>query len=217
MVSQTYTAATVLIGYIHRPLSSLHIWADCCTSIEIQSVFLIVKSQGGTNTLCLVSEGCLTLFVCCINVSLPCKARLFSFLYLLLCLKYIILLLLLTKKAGCSLSLSRFQECRNWILHLKVNFHDGITQISLSLFHPFASIHLSFIFLHFDASLHLLWFTLFIWRHLFFTLNSPTHVFPLCIVTLPLANLCVCLCVRVHIQMSCPGLFSCKRPRKKKS
>lgn len=106
MVSQTYTAATVLIGYIHRPLSSLHIWADCCTSIEIQSVFLIVKSQGGTNTLCLVSEGCLTLFVCCINVSLPCKARLFSFLYLLLCLKYIILLLLLTKKAGCSLSLS---------------------------------------------------------------------------------------------------------------
>lgn len=35
----------------------------------------------------------------------------------------------------------------------------------------------------------------------FFTLNSPTHVFPLCIVTLPLANLCACVCVCAYTNL----------------
>lgn len=175
-----------------------------------------LKGQGGTNSLSLVSGGGRTLFLCSRNLSLPSKASLFSFLYLLLCLKYIMLLLLLTKKAG--LSLSRFQECGNWILHLKVNFHDGITQISLSLFHPYASIHLSFILRNLDASLHLLWFNLFIWRHLssrstvrlmFFhsallRCSCPTYVW-------------VCLCVRAYTNFSARPfqLQKTKREREK--
>lgn len=101
-----------------------------------------------------------------------------------------------------SLSLSPlwFHECWNWILHLKVNFHDGITQISLPLFRLYASIPLSFMLHNLDASLHLLWFNLFIWRHLFFfMLNSPAHVFPLCIVMLPLSkSACMCVCALAH-------------------
>lgn len=131
-----------------------------------------------------------------------------------------------------SWALSLSQECRNWILHLKVNFLDGITQISLCLFHPFASIHLSFILLHFDASLHLLWFTLFIRRHLFFFSRSTARLmfFPLCIVTLPLANLWMCVCVHVgghacvcalvclHVHIFfCPDLFNCEKLRLKKT
>lgn len=191
----------------HDPLSlPLQLWLPiiCSTCLRWPfvvlpmtfSVFLLLMTEpdeeGGTNSL---SEGCHFLF-CASETCFYLPNLLFSFLYLLLCVKYIILLLLLTKKArlfALSLSLSRLQECGNWILHLKVNFHNGIMQISLSLFHPFASIHLSLILLRPDASPHLLWFTLFICRHLFFMLNSPTHVFPLCIVTMPLANLPVCL------------------------
>ena len=58
------------------------------------------KAKVNTNSLSLVSEGCHTLFARSRDVSLASKARLFSFRYLLLCIKYIILLLLLTKKPG---------------------------------------------------------------------------------------------------------------------
>ncbi len=151
----------------------------------------------------------------------PHEARLFSFLYLLLCLKYIILLLLITKKAG--LSLSRFQECGNWILHLKVNFRDGITQISLSLVHPFASIHLSFILHHLDASLHLMWFTLFIWWHLFSCSTARLMFFHFALLrcrqpTCVCVCVCVWVCACVYIHKFLVQAFStAKIGRKKKS
>lgn len=92
-------------------------------------------------------------------------------------------------------SRSHFQECENWILHLKVNFHDGITQISLSLFHPFSSIHLSVILLHLDASLHLPWFTLFIWRHLFSRSTARLMFFHFALLCCSRPTyLCVCMC-----------------------
>lgn len=92
---------------------------DCCPfciseasvvlPFEIQTFFCLwlykLRGQGGTNSLSLVSEGCCTLFALCRNVSLPSKACLFSFVYLLLCLKYIILLLLLPEKLLCPCSL----------------------------------------------------------------------------------------------------------------
>lgn len=181
-------------------LCILHICINGCVLLKFRCFFFLwlwkLSGQGGlsalTNSVSFVSESCCTLFAHRKNVFLPSKARLFSFLHLLLCLKYIILLSILTKKAG--LSPSRAQECGNWILHLKVNFHNGITQISLSLFHTFASIHLSFILLHLDASLHLLWFTLFIWGHLFSCSTARLMFFHFGLLRCSWPT-CVCMCV----------------------
>lgn len=206
--------------WIHRLLSSLHI---LCLLLKFRrpphphpTLWLYkLRGQGGTNALSLVSEGCCTLFALCRNVSPPCEVCLFSFVYLLLCLKYIILLLLWPEKllCPCSLSLSLpVQKCGNWILHLKVIFHNGITQISLSPFHHFASIHVSFILLHLDASLHLLWFTLFIWGHPFPRLTARIMSFHFALLCCPWrASVCLCVCARalvcLHAQISCLDLF----------
>lgn len=152
-----------------------------------------LKGQGGTNSLSLVSVGCRTLFVRCRNVSLPSEARLFSFLYLLLCLKYIILLLLLTKKAG--LSPSRFQECRNWILHLKVNFHMGLRKsASFTLLLPFISHSSSSTLMHLFICCGLLYS----FEDIHFSHSTARLMFfHFALLRCPLANLRVCLCVRV--------------------
>lgn len=146
------------------------------------------------NSSVLVSEGCGTLFVCSYDVSLVSKARLFSFFYLLWCDKYIILSFLLSKKAG-ALVLFHPQEYGNWILHLKVNFHNGITQISVSLFYPFC----------FNSSISqspppwcISSFAVVYSIHLqtsFVMLNAEAHgfFFPFCVVTLPLATLSICV------------------------
>lgn len=171
-----------------------------------------LKGQGGTNSLSLVSEGCRTLFVRCRNVSLPSEARLFSFLYLLLCLKYIILLLLLTKKAG--LSPSRFQECRNWILHLKVNFHTGLRKSAspcFTLLLPFISHSSSSTLMHLFICCGLLYS----FEDIFFHTQQPDSCFSTlhCYVAPSPTCVCVCVCVCVHIQISCPGFFNCKKKK----
>lgn len=145
-----------------------------------------LRGQGGTNSLRLVSEGCRSLFACCRNVSLPSKAHLFSlFSYLLLRLKYIILLLLLTQKAAVSPS-------RVWKLNIAFksqfpwwDYANQPVPVSPSCVHSRLTRTLPWCISSFAAvyPIHL--------NTSFFTPDSATRVFysPLCIVTSPLANL----------------------------
>lgn len=164
-------------------------------------VFLLIAAlivggggQGATNSLRLVSEGCCSLFACCRNAPLPSKAHLFSlFSYLLLRLKYIILLLLLTQKAAAAPSCVRklniaFKSQFPWwgYANQPVPVSSRPSTRGSSSRHldasPFAVVH----------PLHL--------KTSFFTPGGATRVFlsPLSIVTAPPAELHVCQRARTY-------------------
>lgn len=158
-----------------------------------------LRGQGGSNSLSLVSEGCCTLFALCRNVSPPCEPCIFSFCLFAFMSQVHYFVIITSRKSSSvpALSLSPIQECENWILHLKVNFHNGITHSAsprFTLLLPFMSHLSSSTLMHLFICCGLLYS----FEAVLFLAQPPESCFShFCIAVLPLAS--VFACVRAHV------------------